>query len=312
MLGVIGWIILGLIVASIGKVMMPGRGPRGFIITMLLGSAGALMGGFIGRLLGWYGPYEGPGLLVSVAGAIILPSLYAWFNRGNGPDQKRITSRKHTTPQIVDEPTVNTAASHPAPAISPQLGAAATRDTSESPAVETSKSPAPAKAVLSPGSVGRRQKIFLSYRREDSADVAGRIYDRLVQQFGKEQVFKDVDSIPLGVDFRKHLAQMVGSCDILLAVIGNDWQTADRPDGKKRLDDAKDFVRIELETALQRDIPVIPVLVRGAQVPEESELPSTLATLAYRNGMAVRADPDFHRDMDRLIEGVQSHLSSLS
>jgi TIR domain len=161
-------------------------------------------------------------------------------------------------------------------------------------------------------SVARHQKIFLSYRREDSADVAGRIYDRLVQQFGKEQVFKDVDSIPLGVDFRKHLAGMVGSCDILLAVIGVNWQTADRPEGKTRLDDPKDFVRIELESALQRDIPVIPVLVRGAQIPDESHLPTTLATLAYRNGIAVRADPDFHRDMDRLIEGVQSHLASLS
>jgi hypothetical protein len=154
--------------------------------------------------------------------------------------------------------------------------------------------------------VARRQKIFLSYRREDSAHVVGRIYDRLVQQFGKEQVFKDVDSIPLGVDFRKHLAQVVGSCDVLLAVIGMNWHAKD---GKTRLDDPKDFVRIELETALQRDIPVIPVLVRGAQIPEESNLPPTLATLAYRNGIAVRSDPDFHRDMDRLIEGVQSHLA---
>ena len=157
-------------------------------------------------------------------------------------------------------------------------------------------------------SLSQRRKIFLSYRREDSADVVGRIYDRLVERFGKEQVFKDVDSIPLGVDFRKHLVQMVGSCDILLIVIGVNWLTADHPGGKKRLDDVKDFVRIELEAALQRNIPLIPILVHGAQVPEEGELPTTLAALAYRNGMAVRSDPDFHRDMNRLIEGIQSHL----
>lgn len=138
--------------------------------------------------------------------------------------------------------------------------------------------------------------------------MVGRIYDRLVERFGKQQVFKDVDSIPLGVDFRKHLQKIVGSCDIFLAVMGDHWLETGGAAGKKRLDDPKDFVRIELEAALQRDIPVVPVLVRNARVPEESELPVTLAALAYRNGMAVRPDPDFHRDMDRLIEGVQSHL----
>jgi len=169
--------------------------------------------------------------------------------------------------------------------------------------------PARVPGGLTASPLSRRQRIFLSYRREDSADVAGRIYDRLTQKFGKEQVFKDVDSIPLGLDFRKHLAQMVGSCDVFLAVIGVDWHAPAAAGGKPRLDDPKDFVRIELEAALQRDIPVIPVLVRGAQVPDEGELPTTLATLAYRNGMSVRADPDFHRDMDRLIEGIETYLA---
>ena len=160
-----------------------------------------------------------------------------------------------------------------------------------------------------PAASVRTARLFISYRREDSPDVAGRIYDRLVQRFGKEQVFKDVDSIPLGVDFRKHLHQVVGNCDLVLAVLGRDWLNAANAAGARRLDDLKDFVRIELEAALQRDIPVIPILVRGASVPLETDLPESLAPFAYRNGIPVRADPDFHHDMDRLIEGVEAHLS---
>jgi hypothetical protein len=146
-------------------------------------------------------------------------------------------------------------------------------------------------------------KIFICYRREDSADVTGRIYDRLVERFGREQVFKDVDSIPLGLDFRTHLQEMVGACDVVIAVIGERWLSGGR-EGGRRLDDAKDFVRIELEAALQRNIPVVPVLVGGAQMPSSSDVPSTLVPLVYRHGMAVRPDPDFHHDVDRLIRGL--------
>lgn len=153
------------------------------------------------------------------------------------------------------------------------------------------------------------KKIFLSYRREDSADVAGRIYDRLTQVFEKAQVFKDVDSIPLGVDFRKHLQETVSSCDVVLVVMGDDWLTAATADGSRRIDNPKDFVRIEVETALQRDIPVIPVLVRGAGIPDERDLPGDLSALAYRNGIAVRSDPDFHRDMDRLVKSLEAYLA---
>ena len=155
-----------------------------------------------------------------------------------------------------------------------------------------------------------KNRIFISYRRHDSADVTGRIYDRLIQRFGKDQIFKDVDSIPLGVDFREHLGGVVGSCNLVLAVIGDQWLGASAGGDTRRLDDSKDFVRIELESALERKIPVIPLLVRGALVPNEGELPPSLAPLAYRNGIAVRSDPDFHRDMDRLIAGLEAHLST--
>jgi hypothetical protein len=149
--------------------------------------------------------------------------------------------------------------------------------------------------------------VFISYRRQDSADATGRIYDRLVQQLGRSHVLKDVDSVPLGVDFRKHLDQFVSSSDIVLAIIGEQWLDARDTDGRRRIEDPADLVRIEIESALQRGIPVIPVLVRGAHMPKASDLPATMKDLAYRNGISVRPDPDFHTDADRLIAGVVAH-----
>ena len=154
-------------------------------------------------------------------------------------------------------------------------------------------------------------KLLISYRREDSADVAGRIYDRLIQQFGQEAVFKDVDSIPLGVDFRIYLDEQVAKCDVFLAVIGRDWMRAGGRKGKSRLDDPRDFVRLEIESALKRQILVIPVLVGGASIPVAERLPASVQDLSYRNGIAVRPDPDFHRDMDRLIEYLKQQIQGL-
>ncbi|HUG94468.1 MAG TPA: TIR domain-containing protein, partial [Planctomycetaceae bacterium] len=153
-------------------------------------------------------------------------------------------------------------------------------------------------------------RVFISYRRDDSIDVAGRMYDRLVAHFGRESVFKDVDSIPPGRDFRRHLHQAVQECDVLLAVIGCDWLHVHNERGEPRLHDDRDFVRIEIEAALQRDIPVIPVLVRGGTMPHSGELPSSLHDLVYRQAMLVRPDPDFHRDMDRLIAALDAASST--
>lgn len=144
-------------------------------------------------------------------------------------------------------------------------------------------------------------KILISYRREDSDDVTGRIYDRLVQQFGRAAVFLDVDSIPFGVDFRKHLDEQVAKCDVFFAVIGPDWMGPKDSQGMTRLDNPRDFVRIEIESALRRQIPVVPLLVRGASVPLAEQLPQSLQDLPYRHGLAVRSGPDFHTDMNRLI-----------
>lgn len=154
--------------------------------------------------------------------------------------------------------------------------------------------------------------ILISYRREDSADVSGRIYDRLVQQFGQGAVFKDVDSIPLGVDFGTFLDEQVAKCNVFLAVIGPDWMKNLGSTGKTRLDDPRDFVRIEIESGLERQIPVIPVLVSGATIPPAKRLPTSIQDLSYRNGVAVRADPDFHRDMDRLIDYLKQKIQGLT
>jgi len=97
-------------------------------------------------------------------------------------------------------------------------------------------------------------KILLSYRREDSEHATGRIYDRLVAYFGKKAVFMDVDTIPSGADFRNHIEEFLTKCDVLLAIIGDSWIDAKFPSGSKRgmrrLDDPGDFVRIEIEAAL--------------------------------------------------------------
>jgi formylglycine-generating enzyme required for sulfatase activity len=153
-------------------------------------------------------------------------------------------------------------------------------------------------------------KVLISYRREDSAHVTGRIYDRLVQQFGRTAVFKDVDSIPLGIDFRTYLDQQVAKCDVFLGVIGRNSMKPQGQKGKSRLADPADFVRLEIEAALKRQIPVIPVLVEGASIPAVDRLPTSLQGLSYRNGIVVRPDPDFHRDMDRLIEHLRTQIES--
>jgi hypothetical protein len=168
--------------------------------------------------------------------------------------------------------------------------------------------PAVAKAEAPPTRTRPLQPtVFISYRRSDSADITGRIYDRLAQRFGDEHVYKDVDTIPLGVDYRKHLDGLVSKCDALVAVIGREWLTTPGVDAR-RLSDPRDLVRIEIAAALARGIPVVPVLVGGASIPDERELPEDLRDLSYRNGIQVRPDPDFHKDLDRLIAGLESHF----
>jgi hypothetical protein len=148
-------------------------------------------------------------------------------------------------------------------------------------------------------------RIFISYRRSDSLTMTGRIYDRLADAFGVENVFKDVDRLLVGVDFRSVINREIGSSDVLLAMVGKDWLSAKDEDGKRRLDNPNDFVRLELEFALRRrTMLVVPVLVAGAKMPEADELPSSLRDFVFRHAAVVREDPDFRSDLSRLIEQI--------
>jgi WD40 repeat protein len=149
--------------------------------------------------------------------------------------------------------------------------------------------------------------VFISYRRQESSGLAGRLYDRLAARFGDDQVFMDVDTIALGVDFAEVITQAVSTCQVLLAVIGPQWLTATGQDGQRRLDDPDDFVRLEIAAALERDIRVIPILVEGAVMPRHEELPDTLTRLARRNALSLRHE-SFRVDADRLLEVIEPIL----
>ena len=151
-------------------------------------------------------------------------------------------------------------------------------------------------------------KVFISYRREDSAGHAGRVHDRLVREFGSDLLFMDVDGIPLGVNFVKVLQEEVAKCSVLLAVIGHEWLNVREEDGRRRLDNPDDFVRVEIAAALQRDIPVIPIMLEGTKIPKANQLPNDLQGLALRNGLGVRHS-SFHTDMDILIRGLKGRLT---
>ena len=146
-------------------------------------------------------------------------------------------------------------------------------------------------------------KIFLSYRRGDSAGVVGRISDRLRVPFGPDSVFVDVDSVPLGVDFQEYIESVLSHCDVFLAVIGPDW-TGQINTGR-RIDDPRDWVRIEVEAALMRGLPVIPVLIDHTRVPSEADLPPSLVPLVRRNAVRVDQGLDFPVHVDRLIRGIK-------
>ncbi|WP_313887616.1 toll/interleukin-1 receptor domain-containing protein, partial [Nodosilinea sp. LEGE 07088] len=153
----------------------------------------------------------------------------------------------------------------------------------------------------------------MSYRRSDSEDVAGRIYDRLAAHFGKDAIFKDVDAIPIGVDVRDYINDSLSQCPVVLAIIGNTWLTVTDSYGNRRLDNPVDWVRLELEEALRRkgQLIVVPVLVRRATMPAPDALPPTLVNLAYINAAQARPDPDFHSDMNRLIVQLEQYFGQL-
>src|ERR1044071_4431516 len=147
--------------------------------------------------------------------------------------------------------------------------------------------------------------IFVSYRRDDAAGHAGRLVDRLVEHFGQDRIFMDIDAIEPGEDFVTKIENAVGSCDILIAVIGRNWNSAT---SSGRLDNPNDFVRLEIATALRRDIRVIPVLVQRASMPKPEDLPDDLDMFARRNAIEL-SDLRWQSDVDQLISVMEGVLA---
>jgi hypothetical protein len=149
--------------------------------------------------------------------------------------------------------------------------------------------------------------IFISYRREDSAGHAGRLFDRLKAQFGAERVFMDVEGIAPGADFVQAIQRAVAACDVVLALIGPDWIGCTDERGQRRLDEADDFVRLEIASALREGKTVIPVLVHGASMPDEDALPHELRALAQRQAAGL-ADGAWDTDLARLMRTLQAQV----
>jgi hypothetical protein len=142
--------------------------------------------------------------------------------------------------------------------------------------------------------------IFISYRRDESAGYSGRIADRLVEHFGEDRIFRDIDSVEPGLDFVEAIQNAIDSSEVLIAVIGKNWLAATNAAGQKRLEIPDDYVRIEIATALQRNTRVIPLLVQGAVMPSAEELPEDLAPLTRRNAFELH-ESSWREEVQRLI-----------
>ena len=154
-------------------------------------------------------------------------------------------------------------------------------------------------------------KIFISYRRADSKYVVDRIRDRLIAAYDEDAVFRDIESIPLGLNFSDVLDEATSTCNVMLVVIGPQWAGITDLQGNKRLFDPGDYTRIEIETGLaHKEILVIPVLVMNATMPARKEIPESLWDLLFRNAISVRNDPDFNPDMLRLVQGINRFLGT--
>jgi len=150
--------------------------------------------------------------------------------------------------------------------------------------------------------------IFISYRRDDTEGEAGRLYDDLSRSFGENSVFMDVAGINPGADFRKAIDDNVASCGVLLAVIGPTWATITGGSGARRLDDPNDFVRLEIASALAREIAVIPVLVHDAKMPRPEDLPENLKDFAFRNSVEV-THTRWNSDVQLLTEALKRYVA---
>ena len=150
--------------------------------------------------------------------------------------------------------------------------------------------------------------IFISYRRDDTEGEAGRLFDDLTREFGSNSVFMDVAGIRPGVDFVQAIEQNVADCGVLLAIIGPAWATITSASGQRRLDDPNDFVALEIASALKREVPVIPVLVHGAKMPSQDQLPESLKSFSHRNSVEL-SHARWPSDVQLLIGALNSYVA---
>lgn len=150
-------------------------------------------------------------------------------------------------------------------------------------------------------------KIFISYRRDDSAGYSGRLADRLAQTFGDQQIFRDFEDINPGQNFAESIQAGLSGAVVCMVVIGPRWLQAVDHTGRRRLDNAEDFVRLEIETVLQRDIHIIPILVNGAKMPRKADLPASLSALIYRQAFEL-SDSRWEQDIGKLIGHIKNYV----
>ena len=152
-------------------------------------------------------------------------------------------------------------------------------------------------------------EICISYRRADSQAITGRIFDRLIANYGKDSIFIDIDNIPAGTDFRQYLAETLHEASVLLAVVGPRWLGAGKS-GPDRIHDEADPVRVEVETALRNGLAIIPVLIGTRKMPSPNQLPETLKEFVYLNAVTVDPGVDFDHHMQRLITNIDAILAA--
>jgi hypothetical protein len=149
--------------------------------------------------------------------------------------------------------------------------------------------------------------IMVSYRRSDAQDMAGRISDYLISKYGEKSVFFDVESIETGADYRRGIEDAIRASNVVIAVIGQQW-LGKKAEGQPRIFDPRDPVRAEIETALTNKVPIFPVLVNGATMPEETDLPDALRELHYHNALKIDSGQDFRMHMARLATSINGKL----
>jgi hypothetical protein len=155
----------------------------------------------------------------------------------------------------------------------------------------------------------RASAVFINYRRADSGPSAGRLFDRLAAHLGSSGVFMDVYAITPGEDWTAAIDRGVANCQLFLALIGPRWLTAE-VDGRRRIDDPTDLVRLEIESAFRHGLPIIPVLLEDARMPDPVDLPAGLAALPQRQALRLRQE-SYQADADRLLAAVDRTLAVL-